>query len=272
MGFFKKLLNPFPIERKLAKFSTGQEKNPFQKDQEEQAQGAVSQGQRAAAFKREQFDILREDIEPLRELRNENIQRLLRIQGIGQPQDLSEFRTSPEFTTVRDAALQVQGGTPGQTAELQDRATQLAEGTFGGFQNRIFGTAGFSSAGVGGTNRLLQQNVDAQVNLLNQAGSQAASGLISGAQQRGQAAGAGLGLLGGLLCDIRLKDNIELIGQYPGGLAKYRWDWTDEALELVGDQINEGPIAQEVKQVMPDNVGTINGYLYIKDMTRIEVN
>ena len=271
MGFFKKLLKPFPIEEKLAKFSTGQEKNPFQKDQEEEARTAVSQGQRAADFKRQQFDILREDIQPLRELRDENITRLLRLQGIGQPQDISEFRTSPEFTTVRDAALQVQGGTPGQTAELQDRATQLAEGTFGNFQNRIFNTAGFSSQGVGGTNRLLQQNVDAQVNLLNQAGSDAALGLRTGAQQRGQAASAGIGLLSAF-CDVRLKENIELIGRYPGGLAKYRWDWTDEALELVGDQINEGPIAQEVKQVMPDNVGTMNGYLYIKDMTRIEVN
>ena len=137
MGFFSKLKDlATPPERRTNEFLS--KENPIQKEQREQAERAVSQGQRAADFKREQFDILRQDIEPLRDLRNQNINRLLRLQGIGQEQDISDFRISPEFTTVRDAALQVTGDTPGQSRELAERANQLALGGFGNFQNRIF--------------------------------------------------------------------------------------------------------------------------------------
>ena len=237
-------------------------------EQEEGAQKTIDAALAGQRLKREQFDLLREDIRPLRELRNANINRLLQLQGIGQDVDRSSFQRSPEFTTVRDAALQVQGATPGQTAELAERAEQLGQGAFGNFQNRIFNTAGFSSGGVGQTNRLLQQNVDAQTNLLNQAGTQAAGNLIAGAQQRGQAAGAGLGLLGAL-CDARLKANIRKIGEYDIGIGLYEWDWTPEALKLVGDQPSFGPMAHEVAEVMPDNVGVEDSYLYIKDMRLI---
>jgi hypothetical protein len=56
------------------------------------------------------------------------------------------------------------------------------------------------------------------------------------------------------MSDIRLKENIERIGQLQNGLGLYRWTWTDEAADLVGDQPAVGVIAQEVQEVMPDAV------------------
>jgi hypothetical protein len=56
---------------------------------------------------------------------------------------------------------------------------------------------------------------------------------------------------------------------YDIGIPKYHWDWTEEALALVGDQDNEGPMAHEVAKVMPDNVQMVSGYLQIKDMRLI---
>lgn len=242
--------------------------SPIQKEQKEQAEETVRRGREAAGLKRAQFEVLQKDVEPLRDLRNENINRLLNLTGVDGTRDLSGFAISPEFNTVRDAALGVEGLNPGQTAELGNRATQLGLGEFENFRNRIFNTAGFSSGGLGSTNRLLQQNVDAQAQLLNNAGALAASGLISGAEQRGQAAGSAVGLLAAF-CDIRLKENVIQIGVYDIGIPMYQWDWSEDAKGLVGDQSNTGPLAHEVQEIMPSNVHEIDGYLAIKDMRLI---
>lgn len=304
MGFFsdlgKSLLDPGGIFHNS--------KNPVQKDQERQAEQTLAQSKEAQDLKRLQFDQLREDAGPLRGLRNENINRLLRMQGINQvpgqaaqpglmemqtirtpfgdiqipvqgqgtpatedriefgPGDLSGFSTSPEFETVRDAALRVQGTNPNMQQALNERATQLGMGEFGNYHNRIFNTAGFSSSGLANTNRLLQDNIDSQVNLLNNAGAQAAGNLIAGANQRGQAAGSVVGLIGSLFCDARLKKNARKVGEYHSGLGKYEWEWTEKAKELVGNQPPAGPMAHEVFEQMPENVTTRDGYLAIKDM------
>lgn len=283
--------------------------------QEAAARESVVDAQQANELKRAQFDLLRQDAEPLRDLRNSNINRLLRMQGIfpSQPQtqpaanplglpngfelvdmgngemrlvprpqlenapaqgeagfefgaaDQSEFYGSPEFQTVRDAALRVQGTNPNQTRALQERAGELGMGEFANYQNRIFNTAGFSSEGLNNTNRLLQQNIDSQTNLLNNAGAQAAGNLIAGANQRGQAAGSIVGLIGSMMCDARLKKNVKRIGSYPSGIGKYQWEWTDEAKKLVGDQPAEGPMAHEVAEKQPHNIGVRDGYLIVKD-------
>ena len=266
MGFFSKIKDSLDPSAALDPFGfTG---NPVQDEQREAAEEVVDQGQEAAGLKREQFDLLREDAGPLREIRNENINRLLNLQGVTGARDLSGFEASPEFITVRDAANEVQGLNDQQSAELSERANRLGQGEFANFRNRIFNTAGFSSSGLNNTNRLLQENVDAQANILNNAGATAASGLISGANARGQGAGALAGLFSAM-CDWRLKDNPVQVGTYEIGIPKYQWDWTDEALTLVGDQVPEGPMAHEVKAIMPDNVETVNGYLRIKDMRLI---
>lgn len=236
--------------------------------QEARADESYDQAVRDTQLKRDQFDLLQADSAPLLQLRNENINRLLNLYGIGQPRDLSGFRSSPEYTTVRDVALRIKGNNSGQDQALAERAEQLGAGEYGNFHNRIFNTAGFSSEGLNNTNKLLQGNIDSQVNILNNAGAQGASNLLAGAQGRGSAASTGVGLLSAF-CDARLKTNARKVGEYHSGIGKYVWKWTEEAKKLVGSQPEEGPMAHEVFKIMPENITEVGGYLCIKDMRLI---
>jgi len=63
--------------------------------------------------------------------------------------------------------------------------------------------------------------------------------------------------------DIRLKDNVELIGKY-GEFNWYKWDWNDAAKAIGCDEnISEGVMADEVIVTRPDLVGLRNGYLTV---------
>lgn len=53
--------------------------------------------------------------------------------------------------------------------------------------------------------------------------------------------------------DIRLKENIQFTGSR-NGINYYKWDWTDEAKAIVGNQGTEGVLAQEVMADYPDAV------------------
>jgi hypothetical protein len=63
--------------------------------------------------------------------------------------------------------------------------------------------------------------------------------------------------------DIRLKDNVELIGKY-GEFNWYKWDWNDAAKAIGCDEnISEGVMADEVILTRPDLVGLRDGYLTV---------
>lgn len=63
--------------------------------------------------------------------------------------------------------------------------------------------------------------------------------------------------------DIRLKDNVELIGRH-GEFNWYKWDWNDAAKAIGCDEnISEGVIADEVIVTRPDLVGLRDGYLTV---------
>jgi len=116
------------------------------------------------------------------------------------------------------------------------------------------------------------------VNSYNQATTQGAD--ILGAEQMGynaqmgdfnakQAAQAnlnqGLFSLGGaaLMSDIRAKENIKAIGVMDNGLTLYSFEYKDEVKShpLAGDGIHVGVMAQEVEQVFPYAVKTLDdGY------------
>ena len=65
------------------------------------------------------------------------------------------------------------------------------------------------------------------------------------------------------MSDRRLKKNIQSIGKL-GQHNFYTWDWTDEALDIVGDQPTIGPIAQEVANITPEAVSVgRDGYLRV---------
>lgn len=68
------------------------------------------------------------------------------------------------------------------------------------------------------------------------------------------------------LSDMRLKTNVERVGDLPNGLGLYTWDWTEDAKEAgLSNSMTLGVIAQEVREVMPENVvETPSGYLAVR--------
>ena len=65
--------------------------------------------------------------------------------------------------------------------------------------------------------------------------------------------------------DKRLKTNIKELGRLDNGLGVYSWDWTKDADEKgLSNSMRLGFIAQEVEEVMPENVVTMpSGYLAV---------
>jgi len=112
-------------------------------------------------------------------------------------------------------------------------------------------------------------------NIATQQGSQSAAlpspaGLLTGQgllQPLGQfAGGVGTAIKAS---DVRLKTNIQKTGKTPSGINLYKWDWTEKAKPIVGDQISEGVIAQEVMKVIPDAVIMHSDGFYRVDYARI---
>jgi len=68
---------------------------------------------------------------------------------------------------------------------------------------------------------------------------------------------------GSLFSDIRLKENIKPVGVMPNGLTLYSFEYVDEIKShpLAGDGVHVGVMAQEVEQVFPYAVTTLDdGY------------
>ena len=106
---------------------------------------------------------------------------------------------------------------------------------------------------------------------------QAAPSAISQAAGLGTAGIAGLGLYNAMSnstsSDIRVKENIELIGLLPNGLNIYEFDYKPEFKDKAGHGRYRGVMADEVEQIMPQAVVTdSNGYKYVHyDMLGIQM-
>lgn len=145
------------------------------------------------------------------------------------------------------------GGTEAMLAENQ-RTNRLQA-----FQNTMYGLQGL--AGLPSYAPQIAQGIAG-------IGQTQAQGMIAGAQARQQGIGQTLGLglnalsLAGF-SDVRLKDNVKLIGERYGH-DWYEWEWNDRAeaeLGLTGK--TEGVLAQDVARVTPEAVGTSHGYLTV---------
>ena len=77
-----------------------------------------------------------------------------------------------------------------------------------------------------------------------------AAGTIGAANARADATNSLISTGATIFCDIRLKDNVKF-SHVDDGIRMYNWTWTDEALDIVGDQSTTGPIAQELKKTHP---------------------
>ena len=80
----------------------------------------------------------------------------------------------------------------------------------------------------------------------------------TGAPPSGQAPGSGLS-------DVRLKKDIQKVGELTSGLNIYTWEWNDKAHEIgVADSPTYGVVAQEAAKLYPDAVTEgDDGYLRV---------
>lgn len=159
------------------------------------------------------------------------IQNLLKLGGDFQQQDIQNQQA--EFSN--------------QLTENTQRFNQL----FNQFQTGANISAGQASTGSG---------------LITDIGAVKAGGIIgqqSGRDQRNENIMGAASAAAMAFSDLRLKDNIKFV-ETVEGIDLYKWDWSDEAKELVGDQDTLGPIAQILQESNPDLVSVHeSGYLKV---------
>lgn len=158
-----------------------------------------------------------------------------------------------EQRLLASAAARGKVGSGGTSDDLQRNllllGNQFAQQDITNLQN-LTNTGANAAAQTGS---FLQQGATSQGGILgNMANAQAASE-IAQANAQSQATGNLLTLGATIFCDIRLKENVKF-SHIEDGVRLYNWTWTDEALELVGDQDTVGPIAQELKKTHPEKV------------------
>lgn len=155
---------------------------------------------------------------------------------------------------------------------LYDYNTQLTNKALLESYNQIMG----GLTGMAG----LDPGLSGQIaGLTGQIGATRAAGITGAAQAEaaGQQAGMqnllGLGQLGlaayGAFSDRRLKTNIVKVDE-KNGFNWYTWTWNNDANKLGLYGNDQGVIAQEIKEIMPEAVSEQNGYLTV-DYSRLGV-
>ncbi len=230
---------------------------------------------------RRQFDIGQERLEPFFQEAVPAIQLQAAISGArgpeAQAQAFQQFQESPGTQFLREQGLRLidtgaaaTGGLGGgeRLRELtqfsQGLALQDLQGQFGrlGAVSGQGQAAGQELAGLG------ERFATGTGGILGQQASAAAQGIQNQQAQQQSTLGTIGGIAASVFSDIRLKENIEKITELDNGLNWYRWDWTQEAKAIVGDQQPEGVIAQEVQEIFPDAVTEKDGFMTV-DYSRI---
>ena len=138
---------------------------------------------------------------------------------------------------------------------------QLAGSLFQG-QNQAELDASRSQFDEGLQNRLaVLQNL--QGNSQSGQGFRAVAGVTPGATSPSKASQIGSLALAGasLFSDVRMKENIKQIGNYPSGLPIYKFDYKPEFKDIAGHGSFYGVIAQEAEVLFPDAISVAdNGY------------
>ena len=199
--------------------------------------------------------------------------RLAEMSGTGQTATSLGAQLGSNAASNIQSGLQYGGNVTG--AGILGAGQAMSSGVFNAGQA---GAQGFLGAGQAGAQGILGAGQASAQGVL---GAQQASGAISqqllgtgigalaGSGALGPTAmgafggGAGSGALIGLLSDIRLKTNVIKTGELESGLPWYTWDWTDEGLEIAGDQLTEGVLAHEAQEKFPNAVHKINGVLRV---------
>lgn len=176
-------------------------------------------------------------------------------QGAGQQQAAMGLQAASQLANIGNLGFGM-GQTVQQNLQNQGNVQQLmqqqlidaAKQQFAGYTGAPASTIGYVSNALGSSPIPQSQTTTSQPGLFDY--------LSLGAS----AAGA-MGM-----SDMRLKTNIERVGELPNGLGLYTWEWTEDAKEKgLSNSMTLGAIAQEVEAFDPSlTVTTPSGYLAVK--------
>lgn len=203
-------------------------------------------------FQQEALDYIKATEELPLELRDQALTQLAGFYGLGGDGD---FMSSPYYQQAleqsEDAILRQAGATGGLRSGNVQQA--LASNTQGLMDRFLSGIRGFTGA--------QPTQAPGQLNLMGQT---QAAGTIG--QQQNLQSGFGnflntAGQLYAAFSDIRLKKNIEPMGQY-NSINLYRWEWNDKAKELGLEGEGYGVMAgeQDIENLILDES---SGYLMV---------
>lgn len=168
-------------------------------------------------------------------------QRVQQMQGAEQGMDV---RDANYQNNLRQ--MQVAEGLQGRNLPLNELNALLT-----GQQVQQPGMPGFNEAGraesadyLGAANMQYQGELD--IYNTKQASKDA---LMSGMMNMGSSAA--------MMCDMRVKRNLELVGHYADGIPQYAFQY------IWGDEWFVGPVAQEVEQVHPELVFEVEGVKHV---------
>lgn len=133
-------------------------------------------------------------------------------------------------------------------------------------QRNVAGLLDFGR-GLATTQANVEQGLASQVSpLLTGIGNAQAAGIVGPVQAENQFTTGLLGLggtLGGAAVmkysDVRLKRNVKPLGER-NGHKWYSWEWNSKAADLGLFGTQEGVLAQEVEEYMPEAIHTLQGY------------
>lgn len=222
---------------------------------EEAARKQERAGLEAVDLQRETTELIRGDLAPFREAGAAGIPLL--SGAINDPS--SRVLNNPFFQTMAadqekrllaSAAARGKVGSGGTGDDLQRNllllGNQFAQQDITNLQNLI--NTGANAAAQTGS--FLQQGATAQGGIMGNIANANAAATVGAANARADATNSLI--MGGatIFCDIRLKDDVRF-SHVEDGIRMYNWAWTEEALDIVGDQSTTGPIAQELKKTHP---------------------
>lgn len=169
------------------------------------------------------------------------------LRSSGTEQMLAENQRMNQLSALQNTMGGLQG-----LAGLQSYAPQIAQGMTGIGQTLAQGQIAGAQARQQGIGQTVGMGLNALALMGTGGGSAAAGGMTP----------SGAGFLSGRFSDIRLKDNIQPVGERYGH-AWYTWDWNEKAKDLGLSGSAEGVLAQEVATTNPDAVGVDSGYLTV---------
>ena len=230
---------------------------------EEAAALQVAQGDRALAAQVLANEQSRADLSPFKEAGAAGLPLL--SGAINDPSSrvlnnpfFQSMAADQEQRLLSSAAARGKVGSGGTGDDLQRNllllGNQFAQQDITNLQNLT--NTGLNAAAQTGASA--QQGASAVGGILGNIGNAQAAGTVGAANAQAEggqnALGLGIGLLSAF-SDIRLKENVRF-SHVEDGIRMYNWKWTNEALDIVGDQSTTGPIAQELKKSHPELVTT----------------